>query len=178
MKIIRSTVLISIFVFIMSGLVQASSFYLHDHANYWWYIQQAPGFSIVVPNTAERYVQKQYFGRSVLEMTWNDGAVIMEIGSIQGHEVSEVQQFVAGRFTPFVGNINVLSNRQITTSNDLFAHFYAFDGIGSDGKRSMLRSVYFNREDVVVYLALYLPSASYRGDLQSHWLRAVNEFEW
>lgn len=156
----------------------AGTYYLHSHDSYWWYVDEDAGFSVVVPNDAERYVEKRVFGQRLLEMTWNDAQVIMEVSFITGQEPETLREALRSRWEPLVSDLTIISDREITTSNDVPAYFYAFEGVGADGERGMLRSVFFAREDSVVQLVMLLPSADYQGDLREYWLRAVNEFEW
>ncbi len=74
--------------------------------------------------------------------------------------------------------ITVLNNGEITTSNGLITHFYAYEATGADGKRVMLRTVLFQRRHHVVYLTLFLEADEYQGDMREYWIRAVNGFEW
>ncbi len=171
-----------IFLLLALGLLHsnaiAGEFYLHDNNQYWWYFSENPRFYAAVPNNAERYVAKTIFGYEFLEMTWENGSIIMEIGSMVGNDTDTVIDFVAKRWTGLLEDRLVFANREITTSNNINTYFYAIEGTGPNGKKAMLRSVYFKQGDVVVYLAMYLPSNKYQGTLQDHWLRAVNDFEW
>ncbi|NLM26470.1 MAG: hypothetical protein GX208_10220 [Firmicutes bacterium] len=174
----KQIILIICLLLLSNQLAYASGFYLHDNKQYWWYHSEDPYFYAVVPSNAERYTKKTLFGNEILEIAFDDGSTIMEIGSFKGKEVSEVVDFVGKKWTSMIDNLVVIANREITTSNDLKTFFYAIEGIGADGKKGMLRSVYFKKGDVVVYQAMFLESSKYKGDLQNHWLRAVNEFEW
>mgnify|MGYP000058633674 CR=1 FL=1 len=158
--------------------VFAGEFYLHDNKQYWWYHVADPYFYVAVPNNAELYINKTMFGYEFLEISWDKGTIVMEIGVIPNAKTDDVINFVAKRWTPFLKNTSVFANREITTSNNLKTYFYGIEGTGPDGKKSMLRSVYFNNGQAVVYLAMFLPSSKYQGDMQNHWLKAVNEFEW
>ena len=163
---------------IASSGVAAGEFYLHEHKEYWWYYVDNPGFYAVVPNNADVYHAKTVFGYEFLEMSWNDGSIVMEIGVIPNSNVNNVVSLVAKRWSPFLKDELVFANREITTSNGLKTHFYAVEGVGPDGVKSMLRSVYFNRNGSIVFLAMYIPSAKYEGTMQTNWIKAVNEFEW
>ncbi len=167
-----------LFIGFLTAPVLAGTFYLHDHEAYWWYVVEDDGFSVVVPNNAERYVEKRIFGQKLLEMTWNDARVIMQVSFISGQDVETLREALSSQWEPLVSDVTMISDREITTSNDVPAYFYAFEGTGMDGQRGMLRSVFFSRDDAVVQLLMLLPSADYQGDLREYWLRAVNEFEW
>ncbi len=176
MKIIFLTLILILGVVYIS--VSAGEFYLHDNDQYWWFHVSEPHFYAVVPNNADLYVNKVQFGYEFLEMSWDNGTIVMEIGVIPGATTSDGINFVAKRWSPFLKDELVFANREITTSNDLQTFFYAVEGIGHDGKKAMIRSVYFHKDDDLVYLAMYLPNNKYEGDMRNHWLRAVNEFEW
>lgn len=167
-----------IMLFIYSATALAGEFYLHDNDRYWWYYNDDPQFYAVVPNDGERYVTKTVFGYDFLEISWEEGTVILEVGSMVGNDTDTVINFVAKRWGALLEDELVFSNREITTSNGLNTYFYALEGVGPDGSKSMLRSVYFHKDDIVVYLAMYLPSNKYQGSMQNHWLRVVNDFEW
>lgn len=174
----KQIILIICLLLLSNQLVLASGFYLHDNKQYWWFHSEDPQFYAVVPSNAERYTQKMLFGNEILEIAFDDGLTIMEISSFKGKEVSKVVDFVAKKWTTMIDNPVVLANREITTSNDLKTFFYAVEGIGTDGKKGMLRSVFFKQGDAVVYLAMFMRSSDYTGEFQNHWLKAVNEFEW
>lgn len=174
----KQIILVICLLLLSNQLVQASGFFLHDNKQYWWYHSEAPQFYAVVPSDADRYTQKTIFGNEVLEVAFKNGSAIMEISSFTGKEVSAVVDFIGKKWATMIKSPVVLANREITTSNGLTTFFYAVEGIGTDGNKGMLRSVFFKREDTVVYLAMFMKSKDYSGDLQSHWLKAVNEFEW
>ena len=158
--------------------VFAGEFYLHENSDYWWYHVDKPGFYAVVPIAADIYVTKTVFGYEFLEISWDDGTVIMEVGVVPNSSRDDVINFVAKRWSPFLNNERVFANREITTSNGLQTYFYAVEGSGPNGTKSMLRSVYFSRDNDVVYLAMYLPNNKYQGKVEHYWIRAVNDFEW
>lgn len=165
-------------VLLVSGTALASDFYLHDHGDYWWYMPKNPNYSAVIPNTGQHYIQRDVFGQKILEITWDNGAVSMEIASVPNQDVATVRKSIEERFKPLVRNVNVISDGEITTSNNLRAHFYGYEATGANNRRVMLRSVFFKYSSGVVYLAMYLDAAKYQGNLREYWLRAVNDFEW
>lgn len=180
MQIRHYVLIISVIIIfgMCNGSAAAGEFYLHEDNQYWWYYSDNPHFYAVVPNNAERYVSKTIFGYEFLEMSWDGGSVIMEIGSMVGNNTDTIIDFVAKRWSALLDDQLVFANWEITTSNKLKTYFYALEGVGPDGQKSMLRSVYFHHDNTVVYLAMYLPSSKYQGTIKNHWLRAVNEFEW
>jgi len=174
----RIIVLAVVLVIIAGSGAGAGEFYLHEQKDYWWYYVGTPGFYAVIPSNAERYYKKAVFGYEFLEILWEKENVVMEIGAIPNSTVTNAINFVAKRWSPFLKNETVLANREITTSNNLKAYFYAVEGTGPDAVKYMLRSVYFTKEGTVVYLAMYLPSGKYTGTMLNHWIKAVNESEW
>ncbi len=165
-------------VMLQGSLLASGTFYLHDHESYWWYVRTDPRFSVVVPNNAERYVEKRVAGQRILEMTWNDGRVAIQVVSLPGESRSTVLESVQGQYLPLLRDRSVVSDREITTSNGLNAYFYAVEGTDPQGRRSMVRNVVFQRGNQLVYLTMTLDSASFQGDLREYWLRAVNGFQW
>lgn len=179
MKRLKSTAfMVILLVIAISQVGQANSFYLHENENFWWYMPENPKFSAVVPSNADRYLETKVFGQPVLQMFFRDNTIIMEVGSVKGSDVDTVRDSLIARYRPVVPNRNVFANREITTSNGLNAFFYGYEGRGAHGNQVMMRTVYFERNDVIVYLAMFLDSNRYQGALQDYWLRAVNEFEW
>ena len=158
--------------------VWAGTFYLHDHPSYWWYTVSEPAFSAVIPSSGENYIQRSIFGMEVLEILFENGAISMEVVYQPGTNIEVVRQSVEDRFKPLVKNASIIANREITTSNNLKSYFYAYEGTGLNGKKVMLRSVFFQRDKHIVYLIMCLDSAKYQGDIREYWLRAVNGFEW
>ncbi len=158
--------------------VQAGNFYLHEHPDYWWYVVEEPAFSAIIPSGADNYIERSVFGMKSLMMTFNDGTITMEVNSQPGTDVESVRNSLDIRYKPLVKNITVLNNGEITTSNDLNTHFYAYEATGADGKKVMLRTVLFQRRHHVVYLTLFLEADQYQGDMREYWIRAVNGFEW
>lgn len=156
----------------------AGELYLSDLDNYWYFIEEQPYFEVLVPSSAERYVQKNLFGAKILEMTFNNASIIMEVGVIKSKNIKVVQDSIEARFKPAFSNKSVIADRQITTSNDETAHFYAFRGTGLDSKTWMLRTVFFQKGDYVVYLAYIIDNSKYDGDYAAYWLQAVNSFGW
>lgn len=158
--------------------IAASGFYLHDDNQYWWYHSDNPHFYAVVPSNADQYNTKTIFGYNFLEVSWNNDSTIIEIGTIPNSDTDQVVDFVAKRWSSLLETRVVFANHEITTSNDLQTFFYGVEGTGPNGVKSMLRSVYFNNGDDVIYLAMFIENDKYQGEMRNHWLRAVNEFEW
>lgn len=156
----------------------AGTFYLHDHDAYWWYIVEKPAFSAIIPAKADHYLETSIFGMDVLQMTFDKGSVLMELNYQPGTDVQAVKESVIARYNPLIKDKVVDSDREITTSNDLKAHFYAHEGKGANGKTAMLRAVFFQKENHVVYLTMLLDADKYKDDLREYWIRAVNGFEW
>lgn len=168
-----------ILIFFLSvQVVQAGTFYLHDHPSYWWYVVDSPAFSVIVPATGQNYIERSIFGMDSLLITFQDGTIIMEVNSQPGTDVEAVRSSLEARFKPLVKDVTILANQEITTSNNLRCHFYAYEATGANGKRVMLRSVIFQRGGHVVYLTYYLDSALFKDDIREYWIRAVNDFEW
>lgn len=179
MRSLRTAMILAvIIVAVISSSAAADEWFIHEHKQYWWYYVDNPGFYAVVPNTAERYYKKTIFGYQFLEMSWENGSIVMQIGIIPKSSVNEAVSFVAKRWSPLLENELVFANREITTSNGLKTYFYAVEGVGLDGVKSMLRSVYFSKEGTIVYLAMFIPSSKYEGTMLNNWIKAVNEFEW
>jgi hypothetical protein len=157
--------------------------YRHDDKQYWWYYADEVNFWAVVPSkenshAADHYLKKTVLGYEFLEISWYKDKIVMEVGALPNSTVSGAIDFVAKRWSPFLKDELVFANREITTSNNLKAHFYAVEGVGPDGVKYMLRSVFFNRAGSVAYLAMYIPSGKYQGAMQNNWIKAVNESEW
>jgi hypothetical protein len=169
--------LISILI-LQAQVVQAGTFYLHDHPSYWWYVVDDPAFSVVLPSTADNYIERSIFGMESLLMTFKEGSVTMEVHWQPGTDIESVRNSLDVRYKPVVKNLTVLSNQEITTSNNLKCHFYAYEATGANGKKVMLRSVFFQKGRHVVYLTYFLEAAQFEGDLREYWIRAVNGFEW
>ena len=158
--------------------VHAGTFYLHDHPSYWWYVVDNPAFSVIVPSTGQNYIERSIFGLDSLLITFQDGTISMEVNAQPGTDVEAVRSSLEARYKPLVKDVAILSNQEITTSNNLKCHFYAYEATGANGKKVMLRAVFFQRGDYVVYLTYFLESAQFRDDTREYWIRAVNGFEW
>lgn len=169
---------IILFLFLGVQVVQAGTFYLHDHPSYWWYVVEKPAFSAIVPASAQNYIQRSIFGMEILEMTFANGSITMEVIHQPGKDIESVRNSLEVRYKPVVKNVSLISNKEITTSNNLTAHFYAYEATGANGKKVMLRSVFFQKGDSVVYLTMFLNADQFQGDIREYWLRAVNGFEW
>jgi hypothetical protein len=177
---VRRAVAVGAFIFAVFLAVQvaeAGAFYLHDHQSYWWYVVDTPAFSAIVPSTGQSYVERSIFGMNSLLISLKDG-VVMEVHSQPGTDVEAVRSSLEARYKPLVKDVSVLSNQEITTSNNLKCLFYAYEATGADGKRVMLRSVFFQRGGYVVYMTYFLEAAKFQGDTREYWIRAVNGFEW
>ncbi|HHT90185.1 MAG: hypothetical protein QM451_11640 [Bacillota bacterium] len=170
--------LIILFFFLGIQPVQAGTFYLHEHPSYWWYVVDDPAFSAIIPSGADNYIERSIFGMEHLLMTFQKGTITMEVIYQPGTDIESVRNSLDVRYKPVVKNLTILSNEEITTSNNLKAHFYAYQGTGANGKQVMLRSVFFQKGRHVVYLTLFLEADQYQGDLREYWIRAVNGFEW
>lgn len=169
---------IILFLFCQGQVSAAGTFYLHDHPDYWWYVVEKPAFSAIIPSGADNYIERSIFGMESLLMTFNDGSVTMEVNYQPGTDVESVRNSLDARYKPLVKNITVLSNQEITTSNNLRTHFYAYQATGANGKDVMLRAVFFQRGNHVVYLTFFLEANEFQGDMREYWIRAVNGFEW
>lgn len=167
-----------LFLFCGAQVNAAGTFYLHDHPSYWWYVVENPAFSAIVPSEADNYIERSIFGMESLLMTFDDGAITMEVNSQPGTDVESVRNSLDVRYKPLVKNITVLSNQEITTSNNLRTHFYAYEATGANGKQVMLRAVFFQKGNHVVYLTLFLEADEFKDDMREYWIRAVNGFEW
>ncbi len=167
-----------IFVFFAVQVAQAGTFYLHDHPSYWWYVVDDPAFSVIVPSTGQNYIERSIFGMDSLLITFRDGAITMEVNSQPGTDVEAVRSSLEARYKPLVKNVTIISNQEITTSNNLKCLFYAYEATGANGKKVMLRSVFFQRGGHVVYLTYFLEADQFKDDLREYWIRAVNGFEW
>lgn len=169
---------IIIFFLYGSPVIAAGTFYLHDHPSYWWYVVDEAAFSAIVPSGADNYIERSIFGMESLLMTFDDGAISMEVNYQPGTDVESVRNSLDVRYKPLVKNITVLSDQEITTSNDLRTHFYAYEATGANGKQVMLRAVFFQRGRHVVYLTFFLEADRFQDDMREYWIRAVNGFEW
>lgn len=181
----RKIIVFAVIIILLSGasIVLADSdykhdFYKHDHPSYWWYVVAKPAFSAVVPSTAQSYIERSVFGMEILEMVFVNGNITMEVIHQPGKDVQEVKESLQARYKPLVKNIALIADREITTTNQIKAYFYAYEAIGAHGKKVIFRSVFFQRENSIVYLTLFLDSDDYQGDMREYWIRAVNEFEW
>lgn len=173
-----SVVAVILLLLVTHQVVQAGTFYQHEHASYWWFVVDKPAFSAVVPSKGQYYMQRSVFGMDILEISFANGTITMEVISQPGTSIESVRNSLDVRYKPLVKNITILNNGEITTSNNLKAHFYAYEATGANGKKVMFRSVFFQKGNHVVYLTLLLDADKYQGDMREYWLRAVNEFEW
>ncbi len=171
-------VVIMLFLFIGAQVAQAGTFYLHEHPSYWWYVVEKPAFSAIIPSGADNYIQRSIFGMESLLMTFKQGSITMELNYQPGTDIESVRNSLDVRYKPLVKNITVINNGEITTSNNLKTHFYAYEATGANGKKVMLRAVFFQKGRHVVYLTFFLEADQYRDDIREYWIRAVNGFEW
>ncbi len=179
MTAVARTVFVMVFMLAATaGAAVSGSFYLHEHDAYWWFVQQEPDFSLVIPNDAERYVQKHVAGQDILEMTWEEGSVVMKVVSLAGTGKGSVLDSLQGQYHPLLDDFSVTDDREINTSGNETAHFWAAEGDDREGNRYMVRAVVFENDDHIVYLVMTLRSRQYAGDLREYWLRAVNGFQW
>ena len=85
-------------------------------------------------------------------ITNQNGPIIIKVNTKPGTDVETVRSSLETSFTPLVKNVTILANQEITTSNNLRCHFYAYEATGANGKRVMLRTENFQRGGHVVYL--------------------------
>ena len=113
MRSLRTAMILAvIIVAVISSSAAADEWFIHEHKQYWWYYVDNPGFYAVVPNTAERYYKKTIFGYQFLEMSWENGSIVMQIGIIPKSSVNEAVSFVAKRWSPLLENELVFANRK------------------------------------------------------------------
>lgn len=185
----KSFILAAVILVLIVGnqVVEAGTFYKHEHPDYWWYVVEKPAFSVLIPSAPvepktalERkvYVSRSVFGMEILEIVFADGQVTMEVIHQPGTDIETVRAGLDARYKPLLKNITVTDNRKILTSNNVKAHFYAFKATGAHNKEVMFRSVFFQRGGHIVYLTILLDTDQYVGDVPQYWLRAVNDFEW
>lgn len=177
----RRVLTVGVLIFALFLPVQAAwagTFYLHDHPSYWWYVVDDPAFSVIVPSKGQNYIERSIFGMQNLLITFQDGAITMEVNWQPGSNVEAVRSSLEARYKPLVKNVTIISNQEITTSNNLKCLFYAYEATGANGKKVMLRSVFFQRGGHVVYLTYFLEADQFKDDLREYWIRAVNGFEW
>ena len=116
--------IIVLLLFLGVQAVQAGTFYLHEHPSYWWYVVENPAFSAIIPSGADNYIERSIFGMENLLMTFQKGSITLEVNCQPGTDVESVRNSLDVRYKPLVKNITVLSNEEITTSNNLKTHFY------------------------------------------------------
>lgn len=177
----RRVLTVGVLIFALFLPVQAAwagTFYLHDHPSYWWYVVDDPAFSVIVPSKGQNYIERSIFGMQNLLITFQDGAITMEVNWQPGSNVEAVRNSLEARYKPLLKDVTILANQEITTSNNLKCHFYAYEATGANGRRVMFRSVFFQRGGYIVYLTYFLEADKFRDDLREYWIRAVNGFEW
>jgi len=178
---VRRVLTVGVLIFALFLPVQAAwagTFYLHDHPSYWWYVVDDPAFSVIVPSKGQNYIERSIFGMQNLLITFQDGAITMEVNWQPGSNVEAVRSSLEARYKPLLKDVTILANQEITTSNNLKCHFYAYEATGANGRRVMFRSVFFQRGGYIVYLTYFLEADKFRDDLREYWIRAVNGFEW
>ncbi len=102
-----------ILLLVVSGqVVQAGTFYKHDHPDYWWYVVGKPAFSVVVPSTppdnpktaaeTKIYVSRSVFGAEILEIVFAEGLATMEVVHQPGKDIQAVKASLDALYKPLL----------------------------------------------------------------------------
>lgn len=162
-----------------SGGAYAGTYYTYqDDPAYWWYAQENPSFWLLVPSDAVSYRDVEMFGVEGVDLVLREGGPQLQVRRIQSTDVERIWNAQKDAWAHALRNTRVTTNRTITTSNGVRAHFRVLEGTGVNGVPAMIRFVAFVEGDYTVYLTFLGSRASYSGRAQQVWLRAVNTFSW
>lgn len=175
-----STVCLLLALFVVSAPAAAGEYYQHDNAQYWWYLDSDPAFEVAVPANAYRYVEREMFGEKLVEIYLGPNGPILTIGTVAAgrDRVPAIRQALLGRWGYLFTNPTVLDNRQLTTTNQVAADFYAQTAATPAGNRAMFRGIFFHRNGQIVYLTYVLNERDFADFPRAAWFEAVNSFGW
>lgn len=161
----------------------AGDWYLHDDPELLWYWHKNPRFEIAVPYGPASWSPRYVFGEQFLEFVLaEDTTPIITVGVVSSEQadVESLREALVGRWSYQLANITVDADQTLESSLGLEFYFHLVSGDAPDGKRVMLRSVFYEREDSIVYLTLVTYSDEYAVDsfVRKAWLEAVNSFRW
>lgn len=160
----------------------AGTFYEHESSSYYWYVVDDPHFEVVIPATAEGYLERSLFGQATLEMFFGQNGPRFVVASVTSPNVTigKIKSMALAQWEHLFTNVKVEADRRITTSNGTSAYFYAVTASNPSAKQGMIRLVIFQQGNKFAYVMLSCYSDDYNSSaaLRNQWIRAVNDFSW
>ena len=174
--------MLALLVTLLSAAVHAGEFYEHEDAGYWWYVESNPAFELVIPSTAQGYVQRDFFGQRSVELYYGPTGRQFVIASVVSPSVTtdKSKSMAVAMYGHLFTNVKVEADRTITTSAGTQAHFYAITGSTPAARQGMLRLVVFRNGSRFAWLVLACYANEYESNatVRNQWLTAVNSFVW
>lgn len=172
----------TVLILLLPASALAGTFYQHENSSYYWYVVDDPHFEVVVPSTAEGYLERELFGLSTLELFFGTGGPQFVVGSVTSPSVTigKIKSMALSQWEHVFTNVKVEADRKITTSNGTSAYFYAVTASNPSAKQGMMRLVIFQQGNSFAYVMLSCYSSDYNSSttLRNQWIRAVNDFKW
>lgn len=172
----------ALLILLLPASALAGKFYEHEDSNYYWYVEDTPHYEVVIPSTAQGYLDKSLFGQKVLDIYFGSDGPQMVVGSIVSPSVTtdKIRAMAIAQWGHIFTNAKVEADRMITTSNGTSAYFYAATASTPSSKQGMLRLVVFQKGSRFAYLTLSCYSSDWNNNaaMRNQWLIAVNDFSW
>lgn len=174
--------MLALLVILVSAGTQAGTYYEHPEEGFWWFVEDNPGYELVVPSTASGYIDRDLFGQKSVELYFGPTGRQFIVASVISPSVTtdKIKTMALGKYGHLFTNIKVEADRTITTSTGTSAYFYAMTGSTPAAKQGMVRLVVFQRGSRFVYLILSCYASDYESSaaMRNQWLTAVNSFVW
>lgn len=167
-----------------AGVAAASGeWYFHDDPELVWYWHKDPYFEIALPLAPASFGSRNVFGEEFLRFYLAEGTTpFLTVGVVPAThtDVETLRDTLVGRWSILLSNVMVEADQTLESSRGLDFYFYLVTGDAPDGKRAMLRNVFYERDDYIVYLTLVTHSEDYAvgSFVRKAWLEAVNSFRW
>lgn len=167
-----------------AGAGAATLYQYEEDRRFWWFVGANPAFELLVPaytgGDYPIYGHVSQFGLETLDIYMGQNGPILTVGILRGTQstIPRLRDNLLASRQHLFTNRRVLSDREITTGTGERAYFYAQTADAADGKKAMFRAVFFNRDNYIVYLTLFLYEDDFTGFNDEAWRRAVNTFRW
>ncbi len=166
-----------------SAAAASGEWYFHDDPELVWYWHKDPYFEIALPLAPASFGSRSVFGEEYLRFYLAEGtAPILTVGVVPAEhiDVKALRDALVGRWAYLLTNITVEADQTLESSRGLDFYFYLVTGDAPNGKRAMLRNVFYEKDDYIVYLTLVTHADDYTvgSFVRKAWLEAVNSFRW
>ena len=160
----------------------AGEWYVHDDPDLYWYWHKDPYFEIALPAEPVSWGERTIFGEELLQFFLPENTPVLTVGIVPAAHtnIELLRDALVARWSYQLSNTAVDTDQRLESSRGLEFYFHLVTGDTPDGKRAMLRNVFYERDDYIVYLTLVAHAEDYTVDsfVRKAWLEAVNSFNW